>query len=627
MKYLLPLILFTVFSTHAQLPPLIPRSSLFGNPERALPQISPDGKKLAYVAPFNGVLNVWITSTDRVDDSVVTNDTKRGIRQYYWMEDNEHLVYIQDRDGDENWHLYSVHLPTREVKDLTPHEGIQAQIIHTDPAFPDEMLVGMNLRDKRLHDVYRLNLQSGEAKLVVENPGSIVGWIADHSFAVRAAIAQNSEGGFVLNVRDDADSAWRQLITWSSEEGFPTVYGFNSDATGLYIADGRGANTLRLVEISVTTGDTTVLSSDSTYDVSGVLLHPTRHFVQAVSTYRERNEWMALDTSVARDLRLLRRASAGDFNVVSRDRSDSTWIATYTLDNGPLYYFSFDRRTKQPTFLFTNRPALEEVRLANMQPISFVSRDGLTIHGYLTIPPGDTSNHLPLVVNVHGGPWARDIWGYNPEVQWLANRGYACLQVNYRGSTGYGKDFLNAGNREWGAKMLDDLVDGVRWAIEQGIADSTRVAIYGGSYGGYAALSAAAFTKGIFKCAVDLVGPSNLITFIESIPPYWAPFKKLLSRRIGDPETETEFLKSRSPLFSADKISIPLLVAQGANDPRVKKEESVQIVSALKAKGAEVEYLLFENEGHGFARPENRLKFYAAAEKFLGKHLGGRVEE
>jgi dipeptidyl aminopeptidase/acylaminoacyl peptidase len=334
-----------------------------------------------------------------------------------------------------------------------------------------------------------------------------------------------------------------------------------------------------------------------------------------------------LDDNIREDFEVIAGLGHGDFAVASRDRADENWLVSFTADDGGASYYSYDRETRSGGHLFDARPDLAEYDLARMEPVSFTSRDGLTIEGYLTLPPGSSERPVPMVLDVHGGPWARDGWGYNPEAQWFANRGYACLQVNYRGSTGYGKKFLNAGNKEWGGRMHDDLGDAVGWAVENGVADAERVAIYGGSYGGYAALVGATFTPDLFRCAVDIVGPSSLITLITSIPPYWKPLLSTFYERVGNPETEREFLESRSPLFFADRIRIPMLIAQGANDPRVKQAESEQFVAAMKDKGIDYEYLLFEDEGHGFARPENRLKFYAAAERFLAKHLGGRAEE
>jgi dipeptidyl aminopeptidase/acylaminoacyl peptidase len=388
-----------------------------------------------------------------------------------------------------------------------------------------------------------------------------------------------------------------------------------------------GADTGRLVRIDMATAAAQVLAEDPAADVAGVRLHPDTRDPQLVTWLKERMEYRVLDPSVAPDLDAIRALHPGDPDLVSHDHSDTVWLIAFTDDTGPIPFFLYDRRRREGRFLFDHRPELARYELAPMEPISYTARDGLTIHGYVTFPPGAGRENLPMVLNVHGGPWARDTWGFNPEAQWLANRGYLCLQVNFRGSTGYGKAFVNAGDRQWGLAMQDDLTDAVAFATGQGWADPARVAIYGGSYGGYAALAGAAFTPDLYRCAVDIVGPSNLKTLIETIPPYWAPMIALFHRRVGNPETDTVSLWSVSPLSAAASIRTPLLIAQGANDPRVKRAESEQIVAALSAAGIDYEYMLFPDEGHGFAKPENRLKFYAAAERFLARHLGGRAEE
>ena len=609
-----------------ELPPLIPREDLFGNPEKAAPQISPDGARLAYLAPDEGVLNVWVRSRDKADDRVVTRDRKRGIRNYLWAYDGSHLLYLQDRDGDENWHVWAVNLDSGDIRDLTPHEGAQAHLIAVDHRHPNEVLVSINHRDPRLHDVHSINLKSGESTLKAENPGDIVGWLADSRFQIRAAQAARPDGGFELRVRNSPEGEWRTLVVWpADEEGAP--YGFTEDGESLYLGTTLGSDTQELRLVRLASGEEQTLASNPAVDLGEVIVHPTEHRVQAAGFNKDRLRWQILDPEIKEDLEFLSAQKSGEVRIASRNLNDSEWIVHYALDTAPAAYYRYDRSARTLEFLFTTRPALEGKSLAEMRPVEITSRDGLTLNSYLTLPAGVEPRDLPLVLTVHGGPWARDAWGYDPEAQWLANRGYACLQVNFRGSAGFGKRFLHAGDKEWGAKMHDDLLDAVDWAVEQGFADRARVAIYGGSYGGYAALVGAAFTPEVFACSIDVVGPSSIITLINSIPPYWEPLKKVFTVRVGDPETEAEFLQSRSPLFKADQIKRPLLIAQGANDPRVKQAESEQIVEAMRAHGKEVEYLLFEDEGHGFARPENRLAFYAAAERFLARHLGGRCEQ
>ncbi|HLZ57503.1 MAG TPA: S9 family peptidase [Ktedonosporobacter sp.] len=607
---------------------LIPRKILFGNPVKANPQISPDGKKLAYLAPVNDVLNVWVGDVGSDHYQPVTQDTDRGVRFYFWAADNLHILYIQDIGGNENWRLYATNLQTKETRDLTPFDGVQVQIIDRDKHFPNELLIGMNKENPQVHDVYHLDLQSGELSLVAKNPGNVAGWVTDAHFKVRGSLTALPDGGHELLVRDSEQSDWRSILTWGSDDALTSgPIGFTLDGQSLYLQDSRDVNAGRLVKLNLTNGDLNVIAEDPQYDVGTVITHPDTHEIQAVSFVKDRVEWQVLDESISLDFDRIRDIHQGDFSLTSRDDADTTWVIAFTVDNGPVPYYVYDRKSQSATFLFDNQPDLSNYTLAHVTPISFTARDGLTVHGYLTLPVGEQQTNLPLVLNVHGGPWGRNTWGYNPEAQWLANRGYACLQVNFRGSTGYGKDFLNAGDKEWGRNMHNDLVDAVQWAVQQGAADPKKVAIYGGSYGGYAALVGATFTPDLFCCAVDIVGPSNLITLIRTIPPYWSTFLATFHKRVGNPDTEEEFLKSRSPLFKVDQIKIPMLIAQGANDPRVKQAESEQIVEAMKNKGIDYEYMLFPDEGHGFAKPENRLKFYAAAEKFLAKHLGGRYEE
>jgi dipeptidyl aminopeptidase/acylaminoacyl peptidase len=612
---------------------LIPRQVLFGNPERANPQISPDGTRLAWIAPHDGVLNVWVapaTAADGVDWSaarVVTDDADRGIRMFAWAHDGRHLLYLRDTGGDENWRLHDVDTSNLQRRDLTPYDGVQARIIAMERKFPTEVLIGLNHDNPQLHDVYRLDLVTGELTKEVENPG-FIDWAADAQLAVRAGIAPQPDGSIVLMVRDSAEADWRPLLTIPAEDSLTSdLIAFSEDGSSLLGVSSVGAETGNLVRISVESGATEVLAADPQADVSSVRIDPDTREPQIVTLLKDRSEYLVLDPSVAGDLTAIRALHPGDPAFTSADDADSTWLIAFTNDSGPVPYFAYDRSTRTGRFLFESRPELSRYELASMEPFSFTARDGLTVHGYATFPPGADRSGLPTVLNVHGGPWARDIWGFHPEAQWLANRGYLCVQVNYRGSTGYGKAFVNAGDREWGGRMQDDLTDAVAFVIGQGWADPNQVAIYGGSYGGYAALAGATFTPELFCCAVDIVGPSNLKTLIETIPPYWAPMIAQFHQRVGDPAKDADFLWSRSPLSRVSDIRIPLLIAQGANDPRVKQAESEQIVAALTEAGIDHEYLLFPDEGHGFAKPENRLRFYAAAERFLARHLGGRAED
>ncbi|MEG4838455.1 S9 family peptidase [Microcoleus sp. B9-D4] len=605
--------------------PLIEREILFGNPEKTSPKLSPDGKYIAYIAPDeHNVLQVQFRTVGQSDDRQLTADKKRGIRIFFWTYSGEELIYQQDIDGDEKWHLFSVNIQSNLVRDLTPFQGVRAHLIALDRNFPNEILVGMNIRDRRKHDLYRINLQNGAVELDTDNPGNIVNWAADAQFQVRAATATNADGGSELVFRETADKSWESLRSWGPDEEGGAVM-FSENGKILYIMGNHDANAKRLIALDLETKQETDLASDPEYDVGGIVVHPTNREIQAVSFYKDKQEWQILDQSIAEDFEAIGKFRPGEFDLTSRNLADTTWLIAYRTDDGPVYYYAYDRTSKTFTFLFSNQPKLEGLPLSSMEPISYTARDGLIIHGYLTKPVG-VSTPVPTVLLVHGGPWARDTWGYNSQAQWLANRGYAVLQINFRGSTGYGKAFLNAGNREWAAKMHNDLLDGVNWLVETGIAQQDKIAIMGGSYGGYAALVGLTFSPDVFACAVDIVGPSNLITLLQTIPPYWEPRKASLYHRVGNLETEPEFLKSISPLSFVDRIQKPLLIAQGANDPRVKEAESEQIVHAMKQAGKPVEYVLYTDEGHGFGRPENRLHFYAIAEEFLAKYLGGRFE-
>jgi dienelactone hydrolase len=521
--------------------------------------------------------------------------------------------------------VYTVDLDTGESVDRTPFEGVQAQILAHRKPFPNEVLLGLNKDNPQLHDVYHLDLTTGDLKKIADNPG-FVAWVVDADLKVRGGMAPQPDGGFVIVVREDEETEWKPFLALSSDDALSTgPIGFTRDGKAMYLQSSVDANAARLVRRDIDTGEQEVLAEDPTYDVVGAVIHPDTREPQIAMLLKERIDYVVLDASIRDDVAAIRKLEPDkDFHIVDRDHADGTWLLAFDDDDGPIRYHAFDRVTKQATFLFDHHPELNDYTLAPVEPFSYKARDGLEIHGYLTFPPGVERSALSTVINVHGGPWYRDSWGFNPESQWLANRGYLSVQVNFRGSIGYGKDFVNAGDREWGGKMQDDVTDAVRFVIDQGYADAERVAIIGGSYGGYATLVGATFTPELYKCAISMVGPSSLKTWIETVPPYWAPMIAMLHTRVGNPETEEDFLWSRSPLSKVDNISIPLFIAHGANDPRVKLSETEQIVAALKQKGIDHELMVFSDEGHGFVKPENRLKFYTAAEKFLAKHLGGR---
>ena len=606
--------------------PVISREILFGNPERVSPKLSPDGKKLAWIAPDEkNVLQVWVKTIGQEDGKKVTADKKRGIRQYLWAQDDRTLLYLQDSDGDENFHVFGVDLVAGNVRDLTPFQGVRAEPLNVSHKIRDRILVTMNLRDRRLMDVHEVNLETGALKLVVENPGDVVGWDSNDDLEVRVAQAQNPDASTEIRVREGPTSPWKILLTAPFGDSID-VLDITADGAAVLLASTLGANTGRVIRKQIATGTEVVVAENPNVDAGTVMIHPTRHVVQAVDFPAGRQAWTVIDPLVKADFEGVWKLRDGDFEVVNRDRDDKVWLVAFIEDRGPVRYYAWDREAKKGTFLFVARPKLEGLPLAEMRAVSFQARDGLTLNGYLTLPVGVKPQGLPLVLFVHGGPWARDNWGFNSYAQWLSNRGYAVMQVNFRGSTGYGKKFKNAGNKQWGKAMHADLLDAVNWTAKQGWVDAKKVAVMGGSYGGYSALAGVTFTPDAFKCSVDIVGPSNLFTLLASIPPYWTPIISEFHMRMGDPRTDEALLRAASPLFSADKITVPLLIGQGANDPRVKQAESEQIVAAIEKNGGGVTYVLYPDEGHGFARPENRIDFNARAEAFLADCLGGRIE-
>jgi dipeptidyl aminopeptidase/acylaminoacyl peptidase len=613
--------------------PIIPRELLFGNPDKANPHLSPDGSKIGFLAPFEGVLNVWVGPAARPDEAKpVTQDKVRGVRFFTWAYTNEHILYLQDKGGDENWRVYCVNLNTHETRDLTPMEKVQAQIDQISPKFPTEILVMLNDRDPKFHDLYSINIQNGERKLLQKNELGFSGFLSTDEYHVLFGMAMTADGGIQLLKKTGED--WETFLSIPMEDALSsTPIGFDKNAHNLYLADSRGRNTAAIFSVNLETGKQTLLAEDLLSDVDDHLVHPTEKTLQAVAFNYERKYWKVLDPSIQTDLDYLGTVADGEFQVVSRSLDDTQWVVAFLMDNGPVRYYRYDRPARKSYFLFTNRKSLENQPLVKMHSMVIEARDGKKLVSYYSLPPefeGKTypDKPQPTVLWVHGGPWGRDEWGYNPYHQIFANRGYVVLDVNFRGSTGFGKDFVNAGNLEWGAKMHDDLIDGVDWAIREKIADPNNIAIMGGSYGGYATLVGLTFTPEKFACGVDIVGPSNLITLMNSIPPYWTPMIENFTKRMGDHRTEQgrAFLTSRSPITYVDRIRRPLLIGQGANDPRVNQAESDQIVNAMQAKKIPVTYLLYPDEGHGFGRPENTISFLAVAEAFLAQHLEGRFE-
>jgi len=624
--------------------PLIPREVLFGNPQRAQARLSPDGKWLSFQAPVEGVMNVWVGPADDLSKAQpVTEEKVRPIPSHDWAYDSKHLLYVQDKNGDENFHLYATNVETRETKDLTPIEGVRAEIQEASPKFPNEILVGLNDRNPQLHDIWRINIETGEKELVQQNPG-VAGFLTDDNFNVRLSVNYTPTGGQLWQVPEGEGEArtWKDLVEFGPEDAMTSgPAGFDKTGQILYFQDSRDRNTAGLFSMDLASGDTKLIAEDPRTDVGGVLAHPTEKNIQAVSFTYARTEWKVLDDAIAEDIEFLKNFQDGEFLVTSRTLDDSQWTVAYILDNGPVKFYRYIRsggsenEKEKMVFLFNNRDDLADYPLVKMHDRVIKSRDSMDLVSYLSLPPGtDPDNDgvpnepVPMVLNVHGGPWARDGWGLNSYHQWLANRGYAVLSVNYRGSTGFGKDFINAANAEWSGKMHDDLIDAVNWAVENKIAQKDKVAIMGGSYGGYATLVGLTYTPDVFACGVDIVGPSSLVTLLQNVPAYWMPFMPVMKIRVGDVSTEegkAELLK-RSPLTLVDKIKRPLLIAQGANDPRVTQLEADQIVKAMTDKKIPVTYVLYPDEGHGFRRPQNNKSFNAVTEAFLAENLGGRFE-
>ena len=617
-----------------QLPPIIPITHFFDNPEIAGAQVSPDGRWLSYLKPYQGKLNIHLRPIAGGEERVMTTDTVRPVSAYFWAANSDQLLYVQDKGGDENYHVYSVPIAgtgVPQARNLTPFPGTRAIIFAGPDELPDRILVGLNRRDPSVFDAYWLNLYSGELTMVAENPGRHAGYALDPQNRVRLAQGTDERGNTLIHVRDTETSPWRVIATYPAEENVG-VLRFHPDGQRLWMVSNHGDRDLAaLVLLDIATGQEQVVESDpqNEVDLSGASFSDRTDSLLATVYAADTVRIYPKTEAFARDLARLRQIHRGTPSVSSMTTDERTWVVSFNSPTDPGATYVYNRDTGEARFLFRPRPWLVPEQLADMQPVEFQARDGMTVHGYLTTPRGVQPGNLPLVLLVHGGPWARDYWGYQPEVQFLANRGYAVLQINYRGSTGYGKRFYNAAVKQFGRAMHDDLIDGVRWAVQQGIADPQRVGIYGGSYGGYATLVGMTFTPEVFACGVDYVGPSSLITLIESFPAYWRPFLEgTWFRFVGDPAdpATAEDLRARSPLFFVDRIQDPLLIVQGANDPRVTKREADQLAIALRDRGVPVRYIIAENEGHGFQNPNNRLALYRSMETFFASCLNGRTQ-
>lgn len=625
----------------AKLPPIIDRDVLFGDPQISGGQISPDGAYISFRKPYKDILNIWIKGIDEPFEAArpVTADTIRPVRGYFWSRDGKYILYVQDKGGDENWHVYAVDPKGKPeegtgvppARDLTPYPKVAAQIQSVPKAMPKVIFVGLNDRDERYHDLYSIDLATGDRTLIKQNDREISDWTFDLQGKLRLASKQTADGGTEV-MRVDADTMV-VVYTCSKDETVSPIR-FHKDGARVYMVSDKGdaVNLSRLILFDPQTGKEEVVESDPENQVDFGGAEFSQKTDELIGTYYlgDRLRIYFRDKEWQKDYkRLQKQLSEGDIYLGSSTADERLNLVSVTSDIDPGATYLFDRETKKVELLYRPYPDLPLKNLSPMKPITYKARDGFEIHGYLTVPKGVKEKNLPVLCMIHGGPWSRDEWGYDPYAQFFANRGYAVFQMNFRGSTGYGKAFLNAGNKQWGDAMQNDITDGVQYLAKKGIADPKQIAIFGGSYGGYATLAGLAFTPDVYAAGISYVGPSSIITLLNSIPPYWAVLKTMFNERVGDPSKpeDAERLKRQSPLFSAEKIKAPLLVVQGANDPRVKKAESDQIVVALRDLGRAVEYVVAPDEGHGFAGRENRTAFAVAAEKFLAKHLGGRYQE
>lgn len=604
--------------------PLIPLNDFFRNPEKVAFRISPDGKHLAFMQPWENRLNIFVQEIGKTEEVQVTFSKERDIQGYFWKNDNR-LVFLQDKGGNENFHLFAVDKDGKNQKELTVGDDVRAEIIDDLFENENEMIVGLNKRNPEIYDAYRININTGELTMVGENPGNITGWQTDNAGIIRIATTTDGINTGVL-YRNSEKEPFSELITTNFKESFSPLF-FDFDDKTLLVASNIGRDRTSIVKYDpIKKKEISTLFEHPEVDVSTVLRSRKRKIITGVAYETDKNYYKFFDKQ-REDLqyKLENKFPGYEVGLSGQNRNEDKLLITVSSDRSYGSYYFYDLTTGSFTKLADISPWLKEDDLAEMKPIKYIARDGKVINGYLTLPKGVPAKNLPVVINPHGGPWARDEWGFNPEVQFLANRGYAVLQMNFRGSVGYGRKFWESSFKQWGKTMQDDITDGVNWMISQGFADPKRIAIYGASYGGYATLAGITFTPDLYACAVDYVGVSNLFTFMSTIPPYWKPYLDMMYEMVGDPEKDKELMTAASPVFHVDKIKCPLFIAQGANDPRVAKAESDQMVEALKKRGIDVPYMVKDNEGHGFGNEENRMDFYKEMERFFGKYLGGRV--
>lgn len=603
--------------------PLIPLKDFFKNPEKSSYQISPDGKYYSYRAPYQSRMNIFVQEIGKDSALRLTSETDRDIAGYFWANDTR-ILYLKDNGGDENFKLYGVNADGTNLKCFTDFEGVRTEIIDPLEDLPDFVIISMNKRNPQVFDPYRLNIVTGEMEMIAENPGNISGWITDHEGKLRAATATDGINAQIL-YRETEKDPFKIVLTTSFKDAVSPQF-FTFDNKNIYASSNLGRDKSAIVEFDIANGkEIKVLYENKDYDVEGLSYSKKRKVITRAIFESWKNESYFFDeTSKKLFERLTKELGDYEFGITSLTRNEDKFIVRTYSDRSLGSYFIYDQNTDKLDKICDVSPWINEADMATVQAIQYQSRDGLTINGYLTLPKGyslETANNLPVVINPHGGPWARDSWGFNPEIQFLANRGYAVLQMNFRGSTGYGKDFWQKSFKQWGLTMQDDISDGVKWLVDKKIADPKRIAIYGGSYGGYATLQGIVKDPDQYAAAIDYVGVSNLFTFMNTIPPYWKPYLDMMYEMVGNPTADSLLLAQNSPALNAEKIKTPLFIAQGANDPRVNKAESDQIVEALKKRGVEVEYMVKDNEGHGFHNEENQFAFYEAMEKFLAAHL------